>query len=363
MVAFVLALSIAPRQVVTANLHVAQGVTTARLGKADSLALPRSSLPVLSVSNKNGEAGPNVNPSRAPLKQDDPEIEAKLGALYDGKSGKFAEIGGEDLLSRLPSKDVTLAQVGAAIKSSGDLLSANEKLEELGVLKPSEQVDQWGLLRLWHEAAPAQPAPKIDSSWAVPSLTAESRGVTWHVHSVFHGRLIPGMAKQVTALARQLEEKGLPLYTEELLAAFYGLSGGHEVLDRSDGRVVPHHVFNTSPSRLAAAAGSAAMLLWSAWYWGLGLAARLMRKKDLAHWLRARRSALFNGFDLNALRRTELPMPLNSSLDPWVSERSEIIANMAQADAHLNGKTQAHVLVGHKHAQEVLWWLTGGPRA
>lgn len=359
MVALVLALSLAPRPVVKANLPVGQGVHTALTGQAHRLTLPNSTVPLL-FTGPAGKSGPNVNPSQSPFKLDDPKVEAKLDALFDGK---LAGLGGEDVLSRLPQKGVSLAQVGEALSKAEDVLSANENLEDLGLLKSHESADQWALLRLWHEAAATQPAPKTDASWAVPSLTGEAQGVVWHVHGVFHGRGVPGMAAKVTALAKQLEEKGLPLYTEELLGRFYGLTWGEEVRDRSDGRLVPQYVFNRSPSRLARFFGAAALKAWAAYFGAMALLAALLRRRDLSHWLRARRSALFGGYDLAALRRTELPMPLYSSLDPWVSERSELIARTAKLDARLNGKTQAHVLVGHKHAQEVLWWLTGGPRA
>lgn len=293
--------------------------------------------------------------------------------------------------------------VAAALAQAQDRPAARAALENLGVAaEPGPDrsaVDEslyWS--NLWDASGGVRHA--VDDSWAVPAVRVERGGVSYLIHPVAHGRLMPHNRGAVARLARQVEKSGGALYWEQNLPAFYGVPAGREVGDHAalvdaPVTVVPADRPETRAAALrrraeatlvyALPAAAAAWAAYSplepaAWLllaavgafaWAAATSLRpLMRGAhirdaveagslgmgDLAVRLSREAEVWFaRRLDARALGRLDLPLPLADAADPVV-RRSVALADAVAADA---AAKEVHVVAGYRHAYHMADRLAG----
>lgn len=267
------------------------------------------------------------------------------------------------VLARAAGKGLAPEILARAISDAGSLTAALDALRGTGVLAAEERGDEGRarlmLLRVWHSVAGSVPAEP---------LVVEAAGVTYHIHPVVHGQAVPLRSRAVRGLVSRLEKSGAALLSEQDLGRFYGFAYGLETRDHeaAAGRPAELRAQPASARRAflwTALLGPLALLVWRLLYARLSARARLEGEADLAFWLRARARALFSRrFDWAAVRRTELPAALTLEEGGWTAARSVSMAAAAAALSAARGLSELHLLVGHKHAEQLAALLARGPR-
>lgn len=296
--------------------------------------------------------------------------------------------------------------VAAALAAAPDRPSAQTALDSLGVaaepVADRSAVDEslfWS--NLWDASGGVRHS--VDDSWAVPAVRVERGGVSYFIHPVAHGQLMPHRRGAVARLAREVKERGGALYWEQNLPAFYGIPAGREVRDHavltdSPVTVVPADRAETRAAAwkrraeaavvyalpTAAAAWAvyaplepAAWLLLAAlgaFAWAAATSLRPIRR--LAHFndameagrlgmgqlaLRLKRETevwFARRLDARELGRLDVPLSLADAADPVV-RRSVALADAVAADA---AAAEVHVVAGYRHAYHMADRLVQGPK-
>lgn len=307
----------------------------------------------------------------------------------------------------LPAREVAARpEVAQALLAAPDRPAAFAALEAMGVVtdadRPAPGVDEavfWS--NLWDASGGRR--HEVDDSWELPAVKVERGGVSYYLHPVAHGSLMPHRRGAVARLARAVRTRGAALYWEQNLPAFYGVPSGREVRDHAALSGAPVAVVAADRPETRAAAWRrraeatlvyalpAAALAWTvhsplepaAWLllaalgafaWAAATSLRPLRR--LAH--------LSDGMDAARLGFTALAARLGREADVWfaprldarelgrlepplaladpadaVTRRSAAIADAVLADAKA---AEVHVVVGYRHAYHAADRLASGPK-